>query len=189
MVKSLTPQDHAQINAALQDAETETSAKIKVVVLPASDPYQEFILLTGLLVGSAVGLALWSTGVMTVYPILLVLQLGFISAFDLTPWLRRLCVARLPAAIRYRHATRRAFQEYHAHLASISPDQPFVLLFVSVAERYVHVITNPVVHRQIPDNWSSVIDRFTATLRKDGLTSACVQTVAHIAEVLKNLSA
>ena len=78
-----------------------------------------------------------------------------------------------------------AHHEYLILHAEIAKDKPFILLFVSLAERYVHIATNPVVHAKLPDNWHAVTGQFIGSIRKKGLGKTCVQTIQHIAEILE----
>jgi uncharacterized membrane protein len=68
--------------------------------------------------------------------------------------------------------------------ALVPPNEPFIFLFVSLDERYVHVITNPVVHKKIPGGWNAVTDRFISIVREEGIGAACIQAVKHIGEIL-----
>jgi len=185
MVKALTHDDLAMIEAAITDAERDSPVQIRVKVVKASDRYQDFILLYGFAVGSALSLALWMDGVLDAFPWLVCVQFGVAILFDLTRFLRGLCIRLVPKPVRHRRAARKAFQFYNEQAAFMAPSQPLVFLFVSLAEHSVRIITSPALHAQIPDNWNNVTDHFIAYRQTHGIRGACVSTVEHIGTVVK----
>lgn len=187
MVNRLTPGERAQIDTAVAEVEKTSPAKIQVRILPASHHYQEFILLGGLLAGSVASFSLWLSGTVRDYPLLFIVQILVMVTVVLVPFLRRLCVCLVPLRIRRRRAAQRAFAEFYERYAHLPAGQPFVLFFVSLAERYAHVLTNPEVHKKIPDHWDRVIDSFTVHLRKKGLVSTTLQAVSDIGQTLAGL--
>lgn len=180
----LTTDDHEALNKAIHEAEIKTSAMIKVAILPSSNRYQEFVLLYGFIIGSGLSIILWNRHVVTDYPWLLCIQLSVTVLCDVMPLFRQLCVKMMPRHVLVHHARQMAYQEYHHHHSFAATGQPFVLLFVSLAEHYVHVVTNPTVHEKIPDNWQIVTDRFASTMKSAGLSQACVSAIQHISEIL-----
>ena len=184
MVKALSHDNRATLEASVKEAERQTAAKISVIVMPASYRYDEFVFLYGIILSSVVSLTLWISKALTDFPLLLAIQLGIILLLDVTPWLRRLCIRLVPRRLRHRHAEQAARHEYHALQAHMPAGTPFILLFVSLAERYVHVLTNPVVHKEIPDGWHAVTGRFIAMIGQKGLQAACRQALQHAGEIL-----
>jgi putative membrane protein len=184
MVKILSTADQRAIQTAIKNAGRQTSAQIRLITVPASDRYTDFILLYGLLVGSLASFALWYTGKIIQFPLLLIIQLGVITLIDVLPWLHRLCIRLVSRHERHRRAGIAALREYHALTSSLQPDEAFVLLYVSLAERYVHIVTNPTVHKKLPDNWDAVTGHFIETIREKNLRTACVNAIGHIADIL-----
>ena len=153
-------------------------------MLPASEDYYEFVLFYGFVFGSVAAFALGVTAVVTNFALLLAVQTAIILIVDIVPWLRRLCLKLVPRRTRHHRAAREAMRQYHVLHAQIPASTPFVLLYVSLAECYVHVVTNPVVHKKIPGNWDSVTEHFSAAIRKLGLRAACSEALQHIADIL-----
>jgi len=172
-----TATDYEKVNTALEEAKKISTATIKLAVVASSNHYQEYVLSSGLLIGSLVSFFVWYFDIVTFFPWLLTIQLAILCCVDITPFLRHIIIRLLPTKILHHYAARMAFQEYHAHHLLFSPQEPFVLLFISLKEHYVQIITNSVIHTHIPDNWNAVIDHFIKTLPKEGLCEACVQAV------------
>ena len=185
MVKKLYPKDETLINEAIATAAKRTSAKISVIVLPASDHYRDLVLLYGFILGAISSLGVWLFTSFLSFPGLLALVFGVATLVEILAPLRRLCIRLTPRRVRHHRAAEIAHREYLALHSAIPKDKPFVLLFISLAERYVHVLTNPVVHAQLPDNWHAITGRFIGSIRKFGLGHTCTEAVEHIAEILE----
>jgi putative membrane protein len=184
MVSTLSLQEHALIDDAIKQAEQKISVRISVVVRPASASYHTYALGYGLALGSMAALVLWWASVLHSFPLLLSVQLGIVALCDfvhqLTGYFTRLC----PRRLRFHHAEQEAMRAYHILDARLPHDAPFVLLFVSQAERYVHIVTSPAVHRLIPGGWDRIADNFTQSIRQKPIAAACAEAVAAISEHL-----
>lgn len=184
MVKTLTQAEQAAVDAAIQDVERATSSIVRAIIVPASYPYHEYAILHGLALGYMAGTAVWLAGVSHMMPAIMLLPVIAVALFAFVPWVRHASLCLAPKSIKKHYAARLAFQEYYAHHAHVPAEKPFVLLFISVAERYVHVITNPALHKKIPGGWESVTDQFAVTMRKEGLGTASVMAVQQIGDIL-----
>ena len=184
MVKPLSSEDHAFLNDAIKQAERKTSAKISVVVRPASDSYQAYILVYALALGSVSSVMLWHFHVVRDFPWLLSIQLGVVALCDLIHSLNLLFVGLVPRRIRHHQAAHTAMRDYHELHARQAKDAPFVLLFVSLAERYVHVVTSPTVHQRVPDDWHKVTETFTQSAPRQGVRAACIEAIGRITDIL-----
>jgi putative membrane protein len=185
MVKALTKTNRHAVAGAVTEAEKSTSTKLAVVVAPASDAYHSYCMLYGLCLGSVISMALWMEKLTTDFPLLLLIQLAAIALLSLTP-ARHLCVRLVPKRVRHHRAAHRAYEEYMiASRHHVSPATPLVLLYVSLAERYAHILTSRSVHEKIPDSeWNAVIAEFTSVMSKEGLESACINATQHAAKLL-----
>ncbi len=184
MVK-LSQDDQSAIGDAIRAGEGRTAATMSVVVLPVSDHYRDFVFLYGFVLGSLLSLALWFSG-RVLFPWLLTIQVAVIVLVEALPWLYRLLVHLVPRAVRHHRAAKMAHRQYLVLHARLPCAEPFALLFVSLAERYVHVIVSPEVHSKIPDNWKTVTDHFIAAVRKDGLRQTSIQALSHMVEILSS---
>jgi putative membrane protein len=110
--------------------------------------------------------------------------MGFILVCEATRGFGGLFVHCIPRKTRYQRAALDAMRIYYARCDALPKDKPFVLLFVSLAERYVHIVTNPVVHQRVASDWHVMTDTFSQSIRADGLRPACIVAVAKITERL-----
>lgn len=185
MVKPLSPQDKQSIAQAIAEAERATEAEIVAVIAPASDAYQSYIFLYGLLLGSLIATGLWAGKILTGFPLLLAVQLGTVALLMWMPWLHRPCLRLVPKRIRHLRAAHRACEEYLSVSRNIPASIPIVLLYVSLAEHYVHILPSRAVREKIPEErWNTIISEFTASMAAKGLRDAYIGAIRHMAELL-----
>ena len=183
MVKILSHTDNEAITVAIEKAEKKTCAEIAIAITPASDAYFDVVLLCGLLLSALVTLSLYEGGITTDYVELLAVQIAILSALYFVRPLHRLCIRLVPRAIKEHRCARRAMEEYHAIHRQLPVAAPFVLLFVSSAERYAHVLPSRVVHEKISgEHWDAVIKDFV-TAAPSGLAKACIVSIEHISVI------
>lgn len=181
MVKPLSAADNKAVERAIAEGERLTSAEIVVVIASASDSYQSYLSLYGLCVGSVIGLGLWKQNLVTAFPWLLMLQCGVISLLLFVPWLRGWGVRLVPRRVKHHRAARRAYEEYQIVARHVASATPIVLLYVSTAEHYVHILTSRMVREKLPDaTWEGVIRDFTVNVTASGLREACTVAIKHI---------
>ena len=178
MVKILSKADKEAVAKAIAEAERQTSAELVAVVAPASDAYQSYLLLYGLIAGSAIGVGLWATKTITGFPLLLAIQFAVMALLSFIPWLRHLLVRLVPKRIRHHRAAHRAYEEYLIVSRHVAAQTPIVLLYISLAERYAHILTSRSVREKIPDErWNEVIGELTAALPVEGLQASCIKAI------------
>lgn len=177
MVKALSSTDWIGIDDAAHAVEQRTGCAVRVVIVPQSAPYREALLLCGFVLGSTSATALSFylpagggpiAALETVTCQLMVMALANLRPFS------RFLLKGLPSVVKRRQAERRAYARYHALHAAVPANQKFLLLFVSLTERYVHVMTNPALHKEHPENWDQVTSLFAAVMKQNGLKGACL---------------
>jgi putative membrane protein len=185
MVKVLTAAQKHSIAEAIAEAERATSAEIVAVISPASDAYMSYLLLYGLALGSAAATGLWAAKIIVAFPLLLAIQLGLSALLTLTPPLRKACAGFVPKRIRHHRAAHRAFEEYLMVSRHLAASVPIVLFYVSLAERYAHILTSRDVREKIQDaTWNAVIDSFTESVAREGLQDASAQAIRRMGQLL-----
>jgi putative membrane protein len=186
MVKELSLELKETIAKAIAEAGRRTSAEIVVVVLPASDPYQSYLLSYGLILGSLAGMGLWMEKMVTGFPLLFGVQVAAIMLTLFIPLLGNLCLKLIPKRVLHHHAARRAFEEFLIVSRHVPAERPVVLLYISLAERYVHILHSRAVLPKIPnETWEAVIQEFTTLMKKFGLQEACVTAIHSISSTLE----
>jgi putative membrane protein len=181
----ITPQLKIAVEKAINEAEKRTLAEIFIVLAPASDPYQSQVMLCGLVLGSVITLALWFWHILIIFPALLMLQLGLVALFLFVPQLHGCCFCLVPKQIMRRKAARRAYEEYIFASRHVPSNTPVVLLYVSLAEKYAHILHSRAVAAKIPEEvWDKEIAAFTAAVKEHGLEKASADAAARIADIL-----
>jgi len=185
MVKILSKEDHEAIKQAVAQCESKTSAELVVVVAPASDAYQSYILLYGLGLGSIIASGLWLSHTVMDFPSLFSIQIAGMVLLSMVPPLRALCLHLIPKRIRHHRAARRAYEEYLIVTRHLPATTPVVLFYISLAERYAHILPCRMVRDKIATvNWEAVIAKFTYSVKPNGLRAACIHAVEHCSEIL-----
>lgn len=185
MVKILSQKDNDIIAQAIEKAERNTRAEIAVVVTPASDTYLDFILLQGLLLSALLTISLWASSAITNFLELLAIQLSVLLLLFFLPVLRRLCLRFVPMKILHQRTARRALEEFHTVHRQLPATAPMVLFFVSLGERYAHILSSHAVYEILPDShWDTIIADFGKTMPQ-GLPTACTSAIEHIGTILR----
>ena len=183
MVK-LSTSDKEKLAATIAAAEAITSAEIICVVAPASSTYNNQVTLLGLMLGSVAAALLWETRQLMNFPWLLLVQLGIVIIISL-PWWRRGLLPLVPKHILQDSARRAAGQEYLNIEAQVSHDVPYILLYMSLAERYVHILPNAVIRAQLSaDQWNDIVKNLIAEIKHSNAVQGCALAITQIGEVL-----
>jgi len=177
--------DKESLAKSITEAERNTSAELVAVVAPASDHYSDFCILYSLMIGTLAAAGLWLYQSTTEFSLLLATQLGAMAFFFLVSPLKRLCIRVVPKPIRHHRAAHRAFEEYLRISQHVSATTPIVLFYVSLAERYVHILPSRLVREKIPGTeWEEIVREFTSLLPKSGLQNASLHATRRITALL-----
>jgi putative membrane protein len=118
---------------------------------------------------------------------LMLVQVLGMGCFAFLPALRRLGMALLPRRILRHHAARRAAEEFLFLSRHVPPERPLVLMYVSLAERYAHILHSRAASAKVPGGtWDDIVDHFTAGVKKPGLGPSLESAVAKIADALES---
>ncbi|MDD4615849.1 MAG: hypothetical protein PHW76_01855 [Alphaproteobacteria bacterium] len=182
MVKRLTKEDGQAIQNAVKEAERQTSAEIVVVLAPASDPYDDYILLFGLIAGSIAAIAFWiAKWIMTITGFVAI-QFCVLAFIWLGAWLRTGFLRFVPPRIQRHRAANRAAAEFADISRRLKPATPLVVFYVSLAEHYIHIVTNSVVREKIPDSsWTDILETFKSSMKKSTVRAECIAAINAIA--------
>ena len=182
-----TDAERSEITAAIQAAEQRTSGEFVAVVARVSDSYHSVALLW------AVGLALILPAPMLlfshlryldIYQLQLVAFVLLVLACEFSP---RLHMALVPKRLAHAKASRLARAQFYAQGVYLTREHSGVLLFVSLAERYVEIVADQGIHEKIGEQrWQAIVDGFTAKVASGdvvgGFTSAIAACGAAMAE-------
>lgn len=169
-----------QIADAIAEAESHTSGEIVAVVARESSDYLYAPFLWAALIALLVP---WPFIVLTWWPMIwvyglqLIVFLILLSVFLVRP----LRYALVPKSIKDRTAHRRALEQFLGQNLHTTTGRTGVLIFVSVAERYVELIADTEINAKVPKSeWQSIVEEFTRSVGKGSATDAFVAAIKRI---------
>lgn len=176
--------DRLAVEKAIGEAERNTSGEIVAVIAKASGGYYYVPYLWGAVAALIVPWPLIYWTWMPVQEIYLI-QLAVFAALALLLHYEPLRLALVPRAVMRRHAHRRAMQQFFAQDIYTTPGHTGVLLFISVAERYVEIVTDAGIHAKVPQReWETIIKQLTAEIANGNGGKGLVQAIRRIGEHL-----
>jgi putative membrane protein len=185
VARTLTQEERRRIDSAIAELEQRTAAHLAVVVVPASDRYSLYPLVWGQLAALVI-VGIYSAfrpgpgirvSILIQVPASIVLTL----LFDWLP----IRLALVPRRVKQGYARMLAQWEFAAHV-TLASHRNFVLLFVSLGERYVEVIADRGVHAMVPDGtWDKIVSDFLAKVKAGRVADGVLSAVAACGAILK----
>lgn len=174
----LNGQARQDIAQAIAAAESRTRGELVAVVARAADDYLFFPLLWAALLALAIPGALMLGGGTVVAQYAYEAQVtGFLLLallFNLSPVKRRL----IPRALQRSRAHRLAVEQFFAQNLHHTAERTGVLIFVSVAERYVEILADQGIHARVPaGDWERVVAEFTGAVKAGRVTEGFLRAV------------
>lgn len=174
-----TDAERSEITAAIQAAEKRTSGEFVAVVARVSDTYHGVALL-------------WAAAValMLPAPLLLFSHLRYLDIYQLQvaafillvlacEFVPGLHMALVPKRLAHARARRLAHAQFYEQGVHLTRDHSGVLLFVSMAERYVEIVADKGIHEKIGEaRWQEIVDGFTAKVASGDVTSGFTSAIA-----------
>ncbi|MHA7882521.1 TPM domain-containing protein [Nitratireductor rhodophyticola] len=189
-IKRLSGAEHARIARAIGDAEEKTSGEIYCVLARTSDPYLYpaclIVALAILILGPFLALALRHWWISIDPVVFAAAQLAaFAAAAALVVAFEGLRVALVPKALRYRRAHDNAQNQFFAHNIHVTEGRTGVLIFVSLAERYVEIVADHEIDACVEQSvWNEGVALMLNHARRGTLADGFVETVTYAGEVL-----
>ncbi len=166
----LNPDDHRLISAAVRDAEQRTSGEIVTVIAGSSDDYHYIPLLWAALIALIAPLPLVLFSGLDARSVYLI-QLSLFITLALALRHPALKYRVVPAAIKRRRAHRQAVGQFLAQNLHATRDRTGVLIYASLAERYVEIIADEGIDAKIkPGFWDDVVAKMTGHLKAGEIT-------------------
>jgi putative membrane protein len=176
--------DKTEVEHAIEVAERKTSGDIVVVIARESGGYFYVPYLWASLIALVLPWPLIHWTWMPVQEIYL-LQLATFAVLAVILHYRPLRFALVPGSVKRQNAHRRAMEQFLAQNLHTTSGRTGVLLFVSVAERYVEVIADEGVHAKVPDSeWRDIVDELTASIGRGEAAKGLVSAVRRIGDHL-----
>ena len=189
-VRSMTPDEHARVTAAIRAAETNTSGEIYCVVARASDGYfftaSAIVMAFMLLVSLAVAVALQYSWLQIGLPVFAAAHiLAVAMAIALLRWLPGLRVRLIPRRLQYRRAHDNALKQFLARNVHLTTARTGVLVFVSLAERYAEVVADRGINAKGEQRiWDGIVADLISDARQDRLADGFVEAAAAVGILL-----
>ena len=174
-----TDDDRREIKAAVHSAEQRTSGEFVAVVARASDHYLAMALLW------AAGLALLLPA-----PLLLFTPLRFLDIYQLQvgvfilltllfEFMPVLHMALVPMRLRHARASALAHAQFYDQGVHLTREHSGVLLFVSMAERYVEIVADKGIHEEIGEaRWQAIVEGFVQKVAGGDVTGGFVAAIS-----------
>lgn len=180
---ALTPSELSEIEAAVDAAESRTSAEIVVTVAHMSADYRLFILpyaaAVGLVVFGALALLVPDLHVRMAFLITGLVTLVVAAALQWAP-LRLLIV---PRAAREDAAKRLAGEEFTALVARRTAEANGILIFVALAEHHAEILVDAGLGARLPpETWQKIMDGLIADLKAGRITQGLRGAIAACGE-------
>lgn len=186
-IYKFTDDDRREIKAAVEAAERRTSGEFVAVAAKSSDSYRSTSLI-------------WAAGIAFILPALLLffshlrfvqiyqLQIAcFIALMLLLEFVPSLHMALVPKATRRARARRLARAQFYEQGVHLTQDHSGVLLFVSLAERYVEIVADKGIHEKIgEERWQKVIAAFLEKVQEDDVTGGFLAAISACGEAMED---
>ncbi len=175
----LNEADRMKIERAVEDAETKTTGEFVAVIAGESDDYfyiPTLIAAAVVFVLSGLALLIWPGGIAIDH-----FYAGQVAAFialSLAFRWRPLKMRLIPRSVQGQRARRHAHQRFLDLGLSSTRNRTGVMLFVSLAERYVEIIVDRGIQQHV-DNavWRTIVDEFTSEVRAGRIADGVVKAV------------
>lgn len=181
-----TDADRTRIKESVAAAEKRTSGEFVTVAARVSDNYLSVMLL-------------WSVGLALVLPAPLLLfpnHLRYTEIYELQiiffvlltflfEFLPGLHMALVPKHLCHAYASRLAHAQFYEQGVQLTREHSGVLLFVSLAERYVEIVADKGIHEKIGEQrWQAIVDGFTAKVGEGDVTGGFVAAISACGEAM-----
>jgi putative membrane protein len=181
---SISAQDRERISTAIRAAEAKTSGEIVCVLARTSSGATALPIFIAAVAALALPWLLVAFTAMPVNRILLLQILVFFAAamlFCLPP----VRVALVPRAARRAVAHRAAMEQFVIRGIARKKDRTGILIFVSIAERYVRIIADEGIAARVPQShWQGAVDALIAHTRDGRIADGFIEAIEVCGNVL-----
>lgn len=202
---NFTAEQHAQVTAAVAEAERTTDGEIVTIVTERSDAYHD----VGL--HYAVGAMLMLVGAVAIWPSILEAKLewlrgGWVSGTDLHQLLFLVLLGQAvlflivryalawmplrmfltPGGTKARRVRRRAVQFFKSSAEKRTVGRVGILLYVSVAEHRAEIVADEAIHSKVaPERWGEAMAALIGKLKQGDPAGGMADAVAQMAAILQ----
>jgi len=181
----LSATEKQQIAEAIRVAEANTQGELVCVIAPASNDYRFLPLLWSVLIALSLPALVWLSQVWwTQAEVYLAQVAAFMLALLLLHW-PPLKMRLVPRSSQRTHAARLAREQFFAQQLHHTRERTGVLVFVSVAERYVEILADEGINSKVaPGTWDGVVRNFVTQVGAGRIAPGFLDAVAACAKIL-----
>jgi putative membrane protein len=176
--------DMDRIAEAIRRTETATSGEIFCVLAHSSGSYRAYPLVLAFLISLLVPLPLiylTFTSAVTIYSA----QLGVAVLLILVFMNRRFRFGVVPKGVKRDRAHAEAQRMFAAHGLHQTQERTGVLIFVSLAERYVEVVADAGISEKVSEKvWDKAVIAMLEAIRRDELGNGFIEAIGICGKVL-----
>lgn len=183
----ISKQEQDEIRDLIATAEKKSHTEVVPMIVSASDNYPAAHFRMAIIVSFLFSLALYFSPLSIINPIyFLWIQLpGLLLGYFLgqIPAFQRLLITKKEIEFETRQRAYEAFFEHGLHLTK---NNNGVLIFISLLERKIRIVTDKGVKDKIEQKvWDEIIEQFADQVHKSNLAEALKQTIEATANVLE----
>ena len=181
----LTSSEKRKIADAIKDVEHTTSAELVAVIAGAADTYRYIQLLwpalTALLLPGILLVVAPELAAIEIYIAQAAVFAMLVIILQVTP----VRLAVIPKGVKYQRAHRLARLQFIEQGLHRTRDRTGVLIFVSVAERYVEIIADTGINDKVtPGIWDKTVAGFVAQIRAGRIAEGFLDAVKSLGDEL-----
>lgn len=181
----LNDEDRARIRAAVRAAEARTSGEFVTVIAHQSSNYSSVPILWAALIALCVPALVLLIAPNTAFTLIYGAQVASFFALALVFNVPSVRLLLAPAALKReksQHLARSQFTQQGLHRTRNGTG---VLLFVSVAERYVEILADEGINSRVaPDTWNKIVQQFVEKVREGHAADGFVDAIRQCSDVL-----
>ncbi len=180
----ISEEDRARISAAIRAAEAKTSGEIVCVLARTATHLTVLPIVIAVLIALALP---WGLVALTEFPVdrILLLQIAVFLLLAVALSTPGVQVLLLPRAVRRRAAHRLAMEQFLIRGVARKKDGTGILIFVSLAERYVRIIAGERIAAHVPQSeWQAAVDALIAEIRSGRIADGFVVAINACEKVL-----
>lgn len=182
----LTADQQRRLRAAHKTAREKTSARIALNVVPVSDKYPLYPIVFGAVAGTAAlgGLAIFWPDLALRHAFYATAGVTLAVTALLDAWMA-LRLSLIPKGAKIWECWEMAHRSFAARILARNDRVTGILIFVSLGEHYVEVVTDRDVDLHIPQKaWDGLIREFSAAAKGKRLGEGLIRLVEGAADVL-----
>ena len=173
----IAPEDEKRVTEAIRAAEQKTSGEIYCVMATASGDYRFVAIARAALIALAIPLPLFYFTPLWIEQIYFV-QIGIFLACAFLFSLPGLRYALVPRRIKHDRASVEAKRQFAAHGLHLTQERTGVLIFASVAERYVEIVADAGIHAKVSQEvWDQAVQAMIEKIKQDRPVEGFIEAI------------